>query len=150
MHLNYTSCSASIYHADLCAAGRAMVTAKVEMAKAEMVHLAKAEMVHLAKAEMVRLAKEGMAKDLLERLRVRNKGPQGSGAKVGFGCLSTQEHSLLRLRILFLSHHRLDNDGPELLLPVLPRRTWVDQSFVFLSELEVAKNCRRFLLKRLR
>ena len=142
MHLNYTSCSASIYHADLCAAGRAMVIAKVEMAKAEM--------VHLAKAEMVRLAKEGMAKDLLERLRVRNKGPPGSGAKVGFGCLSTQEHSLLRLRILFLSHHRLDNDGPELLLPVLPRRTWVDQSFVFLSELEVAKNCRRFLLKRLR
>ena len=81
MHLNYTSCSASIYHADLCAAGRAMVIAKVEMAKAEMVHLAKAEMVHLAK--------EGMAKDLLERLRVRNKGPPGSGAKVGFGCLST-------------------------------------------------------------
>ena len=74
MHLNYTSCSASIYHADLCAAGRAM---------------AKAEMVHLAKAEMVHLAKEGMAKDLLERLRVRNKGPPGSGAKVGFGCLST-------------------------------------------------------------
>ena len=124
MHLNYTSCSASIYHADLCAAGRAMVIAKVEMAKAEMVHLAKAEMVHLAK--------EGMAKDLLERLRVRNKGPPGSGAKVGFGCLSTQEHSLLRLRILFLSHHRQQHDGPELLLPVLPRRTWVDQSFVFL------------------